>query len=357
MGIAYVSRERVKRALDVAETARSDASVDDAIEAASRMIDGGSPGAGLLRRRFYPETTTRYFDWPGDSYARPWRLWLGAHDLISVTTLTAGGTTIASTDYFLRPDHGPPYTHVEIDLESSAAFAAGSTHQRAIAITGTFGYSADEASAGALVEALDGSETGVDVNAAGSVAIGVGDIIKVDSERMIVTGRAQLDTGQNLTSTSLTADKSNVSVTVADGTGFSVGEVVLLDSERMLVVDIAGNSLTVKRAHDGTVLAAHTHTTCDIYAPRTLTVTRGALGTTAATHSTSTAIARHVVPALVAELCLAQALVNLGLRSSGYADTAGAGESAQRVAAGRGLAQIRSDAIEAYGRCARKRAV
>jgi hypothetical protein len=357
MGIAYTTRERVKRALDVAETARSDAQVDDAIDAASRMIDGYAPGAGLLKRRFYPEVTTRYFDWPGETFARPWRLWLNAHELISVTTLTAGGTTIVAADYFLRPDHGPPYTHVEIDLDSSAAFAAADTHQRAIAITGTFGHSAEEETAGALAEALDASETGVDVTAAGSVALGVGSILKVGDERMIVTDRSMLDTGQNLTTTSLTAAVNNVTVTVADGTGFAVGEVILLDSERMLVVDIAGNNLTVKRAYDGTVLAAHTHTTTDIYAPRTLTVTRGALGTTAAAHDTAAAITRHVVPALVAELCLAQALVNLGLRSTGYSDTAGAGETSRPVAGGRGLRAIRDDAVTAYGRQARKRAV
>jgi hypothetical protein len=354
----YTTREKAKRALDVAETARNNTQVDAAIAASSRMIDGGKHIGGLLKRRFYPETGTRYFDWPNRHSPTPWRLWLDQLDMISATTVTAGGVTIAATDYFLRPDDGPPYDHIEIDLASNAAFAAASgTHQRAIAITGVWGYTDDETSVGATIEALDASETGVDVSAAASATVGVGNIIRVDSERMIVTGRSMLDTGQNLTSTSLTASAGNVTVTVADGTAFAIDETILLDSERMLIVDIAGNNLTVKRAYDGSVLAAHTHTTTDIYAPRTLTVTRGALGTTAATHSSAAIMTRHDVPALVDELCLAQTLVNLGLRGSGYADTEGAGETSRRVAAGRGLAAIRRDAIAAYGRVLRMRAV
>lgn len=353
MGVWYTTRERVKRALDIAETARNDAQVDDAIDAASRTVEG------QLHRRFYPETRTQTFDWPNHQYARTWRLWLNQHELISVTTLTVAGETVSSDDYFTRPDDGPPYTHIEIDLDSSAAFSAGDTHQRAISIAGVFGHSADEESAGTLAEALDVSETGIDVS--NSAAIGVGDIIKVDSERMIVTGRSMASTGQTVQTTALTAQANNVTVQVSDGTGFTVGEVILIDSERMLVVDIAGNALTVKRSWDGTVLAAH-NTGVTIYAPRTLTVTRGALGTTAATHSTSTAVTRHVVPGLVRSLCAAEALHVLLQETSGYARPSGArstggGARTHQDAYGLGLDALREQAYEMYGRKARKGAV
>lgn len=352
MGVWYCTREDVKNALDVMETARSNAEIDRAIESASRMIDGSVPGAGFLKRRFYPETRTMTFDWPNNQYARPWRLWLDGNELVSLNTLTAGGTTIAAADYFLRPDSGPPYTHIEIDLGSSAAFSAGSTHQRSIVAAGVFGYNADEAPAGTLAEALDVSETAVDVS--DSSAIGVGTIIQIDSERMIVTGKTMLDTGQNLGG-NLTAVNNNVTVPVGSGTAFTVDEVILIDAERMLITDIAGNNLTVKRPWDGTVLAAHS-ANADIYAPRTLTVARGALGTTAATHSTSTAITRHVVPGLVAELCLAEALNILMQRRSGWARTTGSGDN-QREGSGRGLREIKADAYTAYARKARSRAV
>lgn len=345
MGVFYCTREDVKGAADFKTTARNDTQIDLAVDAASRSIEG------LLKRRFYPETRTMTFDWPSEQHSAPWRLWLDANEVISVSALTAGGTTIAPADYFLRPDDGPPYTRIEIDLASSAAFTSGTTHQRAVSVTGLFGHSADEAPAGALAEALDDSETGVDVTS--SAAVGVGSIIKVDSERMTVTAKAPLDTGQNL-ATPLTATASNTTVAVADGTALNVGEVITLDAERMLIVDIAGNNLLVIRAWDGTVLADHTSP--DVYAPRTLTVTRGALGTTAASHLTATAVTRHVMPALVRSLAIAETLSTLAQEGAAYARTVGAGDN-QMEAAGKGLRALRCDALSAYGRQFRTRAV
>lgn len=345
----YTTREVVKAALDSAETARNNAQVDRCIASASRAVEG------ILHRPlggFAPQVATRYFPWPNDQNAKPWRLWLDEHELISVTTLTAGGTTISASDFFLEPVNNPPYDSIEIDLDSSAAFSAGDTHQRAIAITGVWGDTADEAPAGALAEALDDSETAVDVS--DSATIGVGSILRVDSERFLVTGKSMLDTGQNI-GANLDANKAATTVAVATGSAYSAGETILVDAERMLVEDIAGNNLIVQRAFDGSTLAAHT-SGADVYAPRTLTVVRGALGTTAATHSTSAAIYVHQVPALVAELCVALALITLGQRQAGYARTVGSGDS-EREASGRGLAQIRKDAIATYGRLARTAAV
>ncbi|WP_326646059.1 hypothetical protein OG884_15520 [Streptosporangium sp. NBC_01755] len=346
MTVWYCTREAVKRALDVQETARSNGQVDRAIGAATDAIEG------RLRRRFYPWAGTRTFDWPNPQGARPWRLWLGQHEVISVTSLTAAGTSIAPGDFLLRPDAGPPYTHVELNLSSTAAFGGGSTHQRNIAITGVFGYSADSGPAGALAEALDASETTVDVTDSG--AVGVGDIIRVGSEQMIVTGRGLLDTGQNL-GAHLGASAAAVMVAVTTGSAYAVDEVLLVDAERMLIVDIAGNNLIVKRAWDGSVLAAHT-AGADIYAARTLTVTRGALGTTAATHDSAAPITRHLVPALVRDLAVALALTQLLQEQAGYARVAGAGET-QREVSGRGLAKLWDDAYTTFGRKARIRGV
>lgn len=349
MGVWYATREAVKAALDSKVTARDDAQVDDAIESASRGIEG------LTHRRYYPQLAARTFDWPNTQYARPWRLWLDANDLISVTTLVAGGATIPAADFFLRRSDDrdePPYTHVEIDLDSSSAFSSGGTHQRAIVITGLFGYGADEAPAGALAEALDASETEVDVT--NSAIIGVGSIIRADSERMIVTGKANLDTGQNLAGGLTTAQANDVAATVTDGSAYFVGETLLTDSERLLVVDIAGNVLTVKRAWDGSVLA--THTTPDIYAPRRLTVERGALGTTAATHSNGAALVRHVVPGTIRSLCIAEAISQVQQEQAGYGRVVGSGDN-EREASGKGLADLRQQAYTRYGRKARVRAI
>lgn len=348
---SYASREDVKRALDSKHTARDDAQVDRALEAGRLAVEL------LLHRRFYPFAGTRYFDWPNQAYARSWRLWLESNELVSVSALTSGGTTIAASDYFLRRTDDrdeAPYTYLEVDLDSSAAFSAGDTHQRSIAITGVFGYSADTVPAGVTAEALDDSETGVDVT--NSALIGVGHIIKVESERMVVADKTMLDTAVNIDAgDSLLASTADVSITMSTTTNAPVrDETILIDSERMLVVDVAGSVLTVIRAWDGTTLATHAGS-ADIYAPRTLTVQRGALGTTAAAHDTAKAITRHVVPPLIRELCIAEALNTLLQETGGYARTLGQGESSRTP--GAGLQGLREQAYRSYGRKARKLAV
>lgn len=345
----YATREEVKRALDSAETARNNAQVDRALEGATRFIER------LCHRHFYPLTATRTFDWPSRD-STGWRLWLRQHELASDdnVTLIAGGVTLDAGDYLLRPDAGPPFTHVEINLGSDGAFSAGTTSQRAISLAGVYGHSADTAPAGAIAEALDASETGVDVNGAASAALGVGSILKVDSERMVVTGRTMLDTGQNIGG-NLDALASATTVPVSDGTAYAVDEVLLVDAERMLVVDIAGNNLVVKRAWDGTVLAAHT-SGADIYGARWLAVERGALGTTAATHSTSAAITRALFPGPVRLLAVAEAVATLMQETAGYARTAGSGDNTRESRA-LGLKDLRCQVYDGYGRKGRTAAI
>lgn len=347
MGIWYCTREDVKSALDSAETARNNTLVDRAIEAASRTVEGS------LHRKFYPQVDTRYFDWPNSQYARSWRLWLDSDEIISVTSVTSGGTTITAADYFLEPaNSGPPFRSVDIDLASNSAFSSGDTPQRSIAITGTFGYNDDTTSVGTLAEALDSSETGVDVS--NSALIGVGSLLLVGSEYMNVTGKALLDTGAESSASALAAQMNVTTVPVDNGALVNAGEVITLDSERMLVLDVAGNNLIVKRAYDGTVLAAHTSAT--VYAPRTLTVERGAVGSTAAAHDTAAAVAAHVVPGPVRTLTIAEAIVILQQESGGYANPQGSGSST-RPQTGVGLDGLRYQAYTTHGRKARIRAV
>lgn len=346
----YANVDDLKGAADIKATAYMDARIYRALQAGADQVDS------LCNRVFYPVAATRYFDWPGEQRSRSWRLWLNQNELVSVSSLVAGGTTIPGANYFLEPNWGPPYNRVEIDLSSSSAFAAGDTHQRAIAVTGVWaGAPITTTPAGALAEALDASETGVDVT--DSSLIGIGDLVVVDDERMLVTGKSMLDTAVNIDAgDSLTASMSDVSITMSTTTGApAAGETILIGSERMLVVDVAGSVLTVKRGWDGSVLAAHS-ANADIYAPRTLTVTRGAYGTTAATHSSSTAVSRHAAPGLLYQLNLAEAIAYGQQDSAGWARTAGAGE-ALRTVAPEGLPQLREQVVGAYGRQLRTRAV
>ncbi len=341
---AYCTREAVMTAPQVQETAQNIAQVDAAVSAAPTSIEG------LLHRRFYPWTGTRYFDWPNFQYAAPWRLWLDGNELASVSAITVdnGATALTAGQYVLRRSDGideAPYDLIEILLSGSGALSSSTTHQRAVAITGVYiGCPLNTAPAGATAEALDDSETAVDVT--DSAAIGVGHIIKIDSERMLVTDKTLLTTGQTL-QTPVGAGSDEVAIVVTTGSAYTVGERIQLDSETMQILSIAGNTLTVQRAVGGSVLASHTGAT--IYAPRTLTVVRGALGTTAATHLTAAAITRHVIPPLVEQLAEAEAIVQLANKGAAYARTVGEGENARQVN-GRALTDLRKDAMAAHYR-------
>ncbi|MFD5709484.1 hypothetical protein ACFWHW_03665 [Streptomyces pharetrae] len=346
----YATREEIKAELDVKETARSNARIDRALDDASRAVEG------RCHRRFYPEIATKYFDWPTSQGGTSWRLWLDANEVISVTSLSAGGVTIPSIDFFLEPNqYGPPYNRIEIDLDSSAAFGGGDTHQRNIAVTGLFGYRLDETTVGAAAEALDASETSIDVDAATSAAVGVGSLLRIDSERVIVTGRSQLDTGQTLGGSGLTAQNNSVTVTVQSGGAFAAGETILIDGERMRVDDVAGSTLVVTRAWDGSTIAAHS-TGATIYAPRSLAVERGVLGTTAATHSSAATVHRFDPPGPIRQFVIAEAINDLLQGRAGYARTAGTGEYEREVVA-RGLKELRERVYTSHGRKARLRGV
>ena len=334
--------EDVAAAMDIKATAYMTARIARATDSATRSIEGA------LRRRFYPQLTTLYFDWPPAAGGPAHVLWLEEHELISVTSLTSGGNTIDAADFNLEPFDGPPYNRIELDLSSSASFGGGSTPQRDITIVGVTGYRADTAAAGALAEALDSSETGVDVT--DSSLVGIGDAILVGTEYMVVTGRAMLDTGVTIAAAdSLTASTADVSLTASTTTGIpQPGEVILIDAERLLVVDLAGDTLSVRRAWDGSTLAAHA-AEAPIYAGRTLTVERGALGSTAAAHDTATAVLRHVVPGLIRDLGIAESIVRLEQENAGYARTVGSGEGTRNASLA-GLADLRAQARRQYRR-------
>lgn len=351
----YTTREALMRALDQGQVLRNARNIDRCIESASRNAEA------LCHRVFYPHIATKFFNWPNDQDALSWRLWLDNNDLISVTTLSSGGTTIPATDYFLEPNTtGPPYTRLEIDLGSSSSLGGGSTHQQDISITGLWGWNDDHINVGTVTEALDATETAVDVSAAASADIGVGSLVKVDSERMLVTGRTMVDTTINVGGSGLTNNKNSVSLTVSDGTQFATYEVILVESERMLITDIAGNVLTVERAFEGSTIAAHA-AGVDIYASRTLTVTRGALGSTAATHSSGATLTMWKVPPAVHQYVTAEAIHELMQEQTGWFRTMSAssvfGGTARRAATIEAIVDYRDQLYRTHGRKGRVRTI
>ncbi|MFE0801088.1 hypothetical protein [Streptomyces sp. NPDC058812] len=351
-GVWYATREDVQRALDVQPSARSNRQIDRALESASRDVEG------LCHRKFYPVAATRYFNWPGSQYRPSWRLWLDDNELISLTTIASGGVAIDPANVLLEPNRsGPPYTRIETNIGTAATWGGGDTHQRDIAITGLWGYRNTETTLGATTTALaTTTATTLTVDGDTSASVGVGSVLRVDSERLIVTGRTMAATGQTLAA-DLAVQKNATTVTVADASGFAADETILIDGERMLIIDIAGNKLVVDRADGGSTLAAHT-TGATIYAARTLTVTRGALGTTAATHTTGTTVHRWEPPGLVRDLVIANAMNRVLQEQAGYARTSKTSSGAKSVSVETlSLESLRAQTYDAHGRKARHRGV
>lgn len=347
MGIWYTTREAVKSSTDSASVARDNVRVDRAADAASRTVER------LLHRKFYPFAGTYGFDYPGDRYARSYRIWFDQFDLVAATSVRNGdGTTIDAANYFLYPQDGPPYEWIEINRGSTSYFSTGSTVQRAVQITGTWGWDNTTALAGTLAAGINASVTSLTVSSVAS--IGVGSLLTVGSERLVVTDKAQTGSGQNLSS-DVDAKNATTTVPVGSGAAFAVGEEILIDSEKMLITDISGNNLTVERAQDGTVLAAHATGTA-VYVPRVLTVSRAATGTTAASHSMSDPVYVQQYPGGIVQLATAIAANSLKQDLSGWSAVTGSGENGMQVAGG-GLPALMKSAYMTYGRQGRYGAV
>ncbi len=302
----YATVEQLAAALDVDPSANATSRMYRALQTASRLIDQ------RLHRWFYPLTGTyTYHATPtsgssggGDRLElHAGGMWLD-RDLLSLTSATVDGTAANTSTITYRPT-AAPYHWVEL---------TGSV----IAITGVWGYSQDTNAAGALNGAVSDT-TGVSVTVTNSAVVGIGDLITIDTERMIVTDRAMVDTTANITA-DVAESTATVSLTVNDGSLLNVGETILVDSERMLITDIASNTVTVVRAVDGSTLAAHTQP-IDVYAPRTLTVERGATGSTAATHADAATITRNVPPEPIQTYTIAEAIMTISQETAGYGRT------------------------------------
>lgn len=351
MGVWYCTREALKASLDVKVTARDNALVDASLEAASRDVEA------QLHRVFWPWTGTRYADWPNYARARAWELWLDEYEIISVSQLLSGAVVIPPTAYNLEPNaSGPPYSLIELNRSMTSAFTVSGTPQRSVAITGVFGYRDDTAPAGAATGPLSSSGTTLTVSD-GSLT-GVGDLLLMGSERMLVTNRRSAASGDTCQSV-LSASLANDSLGVTSGAAWDIGELIVVGTERMLVVDILGNTLNVKRAYDGSVLTAHSIGDA-IFSARQLTVVRGYAGTTAASHLTADPILKSAWPGNVTELCMAEAENNYLQKVGGYARNLASDSGAavgSKVQARSGLPDIRARAMAANGRQMRVDAV
>ena len=256
----------------------------------------------------------------------------------------------AAQIFWGNPRYAPPYTYMELNRATTAEFGVGDTPQRDVAIAGTYGYWIQSRPAGDLTADVAPSDTTIQIS--NSYAIGVGDTITIDSERMLVSDKQLIDTGLSYSGASTAMSNDNV-IGVASGAAWNVGEEIGIDSELMLIQNIIANSLYVLRAYDGTQLAAHSGST--IYAFRQCTVLRGSFGTTAASHDyDATTISALIYPADVHELAIAEALNTVAQKTGAYARVMAQGSS---VVPGVGLPDLRDRTKTAYGRNLRQRAI
>jgi hypothetical protein len=364
----YATREQVRRALDVQQPAYADTIIDRKLQSASAAVDR------LCMRKFFPLLTTYHWDWPNYQYSYPWQVWFDQRELAADPANAPGGQIITGSflptpipittgQYILLPEGGPPYTHIQLRRDTNAAFGYNTTPQWDIGITGYFGYWLQTEVAGTLAAAITtASQTSVQVGP--NSLIDAGSTLIAGSERMLVTDNQYVNTGVSPTSGCTSASASDNTMAVPDGTKFAPQEVILLDSEWMLIQTIVANNLIVKRAYSGSVLA--THSLPNIYAKRQLTVTRGFLGTTAATYAINAPVSVDLYPELVSDLTVAEAIIGLIQEPQGYANqqqatwygqtTRGQGQQRETFP-GAGIQDLRSQVCQAYGRQVRTRVI
>jgi hypothetical protein len=368
----YCSRDDVMRSIDIKDGAISTAQVDRAIASGADKIEG------RMMRKFYPLDTTRFLDWPNYQYAAPWRMWLGKQDCCALTLLQspgnsggAGGVSIPLNQVFLEPvnrDPGFPFRSIELDRSTVAAWGIGPTPQHSIWATGTFGFTADADTAASLAASIAASDTTMTLSDGSQC--GPGDLLIIGygrgtapyptylgtagavqpylGERIIVTDKTAAATGLTQSGSGCTTASGSDNQLTTTGTGaLNPGEVLQLDGERMLVESVTAGTATVVRAWDGTVLAVHSG--APVYAMRLLTVLRGELGTTAASASSGTTVARHRPPQLIRDLNIAIGADQVMQELSGYSRTVGAGD-AQMRASGYALADLWDQAARRFGR-------
>lgn len=348
----YCNRLDVMTATEEKLTVDSIRQVDSGLEAAAQEVER------LVHRRFWNQIRTNKWDWPNYQRAAPWKVWFDAAELADVTalvpTVTTGGTSIPNSAIFWGPwNYAPPFTFLELDRSQSYSFGVGSTPQQDIQILGNYGYWTKTRPGGTLAAAVS-STTASTVTVSDSSKPGVGDVIYVDSESMLVSDNAMADTGQAQQGDGCsTASPSDNVLTVSSGAAISAGEILQLDAEWMLAESVTGSNVTVVRAYLGTQIAEHA--SAEVYAPRALTVIRGFGGTTAATHLVNATVNVALIPPEARELAIAEAQNFVYQKTSAYARTIGA--DGGTTVPGGSLPDLRTRAYAALGRKARSRVV
>ena len=221
----YCDRSTLKTALGIASTdTASDAELLRILQDVSRFIDD------YCHRHFYVELATRYFT---ARYSDA----LEVPDLLAITTLKTDDdgdrtyeTTWTATDYDLlagKDYNRWPKTRIEVTPNGSYSFPGWSSY--------SYSYQAP----------------GIHKTTAGRKAVEIaGQWGHGDGE----SGTPYID---STTTTNEALDASETGVDVVSGAALAVGQTILIESEQMYITAISSNTLTVERGVNGTTAATH----------------------------------------------------------------------------------------------------
>ena len=264
---------------------------------------------------FIPVTATRYLR--GRASAR-----LFVPPLLSVTSISNDGTALTGSDYLLEPDgrhwENGPYTMLTVDPDASN-LSAWTDKDAKVVIAGTWGLFARLVSTGATVGSNQ-SDTAESLVVSDGGKVSPGMVLLIGSEQELVTGWGEPTA--NVTALNGAISTGDQVLTLDDGTTVKRGEIIRVDFEQMKVRDIRGNQVSVIRNWNGSGLASHLNDAqVDVY--RTVSVERAVNGTTAAAHTSATAISRYVAPDDVQFLTRQIATLMLNKAKSGYQGRSG----------------------------------
>jgi hypothetical protein len=298
----YTTVDAVKRALQL-HGREFDEVIRRKIEAASDTVDR------LTYRRFLPRVATRVYDSPL-THDTSNVLFLD-DDLLELRAVRFEGSPVDLSGILMEPTSGPPYTRLRF-LDS---FPAG---RHSIEIDGLWGYPYGREPVAKLPDAISAGSSDIVVDR----LVEIGATLQIDDEYLIVTARTRSGLGAQLTSP-LVADTADDTLAFTPGVTVYDGEILTLQNERMLVVMGGTGTATVRRAYDGTVLRDHPVGT-DLYADRSLTVRRGANGSTAAGHAANAVVERLRPAGDVEGLAQAIAVARLSADRTGWTGEIGA---------------------------------
>lgn len=336
--IWYASLGEVKRAADIPSSAFYDARLIEA------MDEGKDAVASLCQRSVEPTIQTVTFAWPQDMTQDARMLHLGRHQLISITAVIDGdGSTLDNADLRLikegSADDGPPYSAI---MNANGWTSNSLFPNVSIRVLGLYGDKLDERLV--TTTASDLSSTVVDVT--DSSRIDVGSVIRIATERLVVTSKGWLNSGSTAPVT-LDAEEHSDRFTVTSGGAFHIGEAITIESEEMLITKIIGNQLIVTRATNGSGIAAHTAVTA-VFVDRRLAVERAVLGTAAVDTPAGADVLLHQFPALLRQLHKAEVLNIIQQDAAAYGSRSGSGQGEIPLAE-RALERLRERVKQAYG--------